>query len=468
MLKKYNLLWSNLLLLIDISLVACSWLLAYYLRYYWEGHETAGMPEIKHVAVYLLPISAIWAVVLSNMGLYKSRRLAQLRDEISDLAKSSTLALILLTGVAFFMKKHELSRLMYLYFWSLSIVLLGLERTLFRLFLRTARKHGYNFRTILVIGAGKLGMEAVQRIKANSWMGLSVMGFLDDNKPLDTVICGERVLGRISDVEAVVAEHRVDQVFVALPLRAYRRLGYVLEKLGDKMVNVSVIPDIYQAITLNAGVSDLDGLPLVNIIDSPMYGWNSVLKRFVDLSFSTLAVIVTAPLMLAIAAAVKVSSPGPVLFKQRRYGMDGKVICIYKFRTMSVCEDGVDVPQAKKCDPRVTRIGAFLRRMSLDELPQFFNVLKGDMSVVGPRPHAISHNELYKKLIKNYMLRHKVKPGITGWAQVNGYRGETDTIEKMAYRVKYDLFYIEHWSVWFDLKIMLLTVVSGFSGKNAY
>jgi Undecaprenyl-phosphate glucose phosphotransferase len=468
MLKKHGKLLANLLLLGDVVLVACSWLLAYYLRFRWAGRGWSGAPSLSQFTVYLVPIVAIWMVVLRNMGLYKSRRLAPLREEIFDIVRSSTLALIILIGVAFFMKKLEPPRLMFLYFWSVSIVLLCLERALFRLALRVARKSGYNFRRILIIGAGKLGREAAQKIKANSWMGLSITGFLDDHKPLDQLICGERVLGKIDDVEAVVQANKIDHVFLTLPARAHERLGFVLEKLGDKMVNVSVIPDIYQAITLNAGVSELDGLPVIDVIDSPMYGWNSVLKRFADLAFAFIAVVVAAPAMLAIAVAIKLTSKGPVFFRQRRYGMDGKVIQVLKFRTMSVCEDGADVPQAKQCDPRVTRVGAFLRRTSLDELPQFFNVLAGDMSVVGPRPHAVAHNELYKKLIKNYMLRHKVKPGITGWAQINGWRGETDTVEKMESRVKYDLFYIENWSVWFDIKIMWLTVVKGFAGKNAY
>ena len=199
-----------------------------------------------------------------------------------------------------------------------------------------------------------------------------------------------------------------------------------------------------------------------------MYGWSLVLKRFADIFLTLPALIVIAPVMAVIALIVKLTSPGSVLFKQRRYGLDGKVIWIYKFRSMTVCEDGPDIPQAQKCDPRVTLFGAFLRRTSLDELPQFFNVLGGSMSIVGPRPHAVAHNEHYRKLIKGYMLRHRVKPGITGWAQVNGWRGETDTIEKMENRVRYDLFYAEHYSIWFDIKIMWLTLWKGLVSKNAY
>ena len=297
---------------------------------------------------------------------------------------------------------------------------------------------------------------------------MEVIGYLDDYKKEGEIVAGKAVLGRISDVTRIVDKFNVDQVFLALPVRAYNRYLYIMENLKDKMVDIRIVPDIYQAITLNASVENFEGLPLINLTNTPMYGWNAVLKRIADLVVAVVAIIITVPLMILISILIRLTSPGPVLFKQHRYGLDGRVIKIYKFRTMTVCEDGPEIPQAKRHDCRITKIGALLRRTSLDELPQFFNVLQGRMSVVGPRPHAVAHNEIYRKLIRNYMLRHKVKPGITGWAQVNGCRGETDTVDKMEKRVQHDIYYIEHWSLTFDLRIILLTLWTGLVNKNAY
>lgn len=461
MLRKYGQLWLSLLMTGDIVLIALTWIAAYYLRFF-------SFPPIESFLSIIIPIVLTWPFIFRNMGLYRPRRVTSYVLEIFDIAKTSTLAVIILVTTTFFLGKHEFSRLVFLYFWMISIAVLSAERLVFRVILWNLRKKGYNVRRVLIIGAGDLGVKVVNKIKDNRWTGLDIVGYLDDYKPLGEVIEGEAILGRIKDVEDVIAKYSIDQVFITLPVRAYKRLMYVVEKLSDKLVNIRIIPDIYQAMTLNAGVEEFDGLPVINLMDTPMYGWSLVLKRFADIFLTLPALIVIAPVMAVIALIIKFTSPGPVLFKQRRYGLDGKVIWIYKFRSMTVCEDGLDIPQAQKCDPRVTFFGAFLRRTSLDELPQFFNVLGGSMSIVGPRPHAVAHNEHYRKLIKGYMLRHRVKPGITGWAQVNGWRGETDAIEKMENRVRYDLFYAEHYSIWFDIKIMWLTLWKGLVSKNAY
>lgn len=468
MLKKYGQFWENILLFTDIALIATSWFSAYSLRFHLNMGTAEGLSSIQDYLIVLLPILLIWPFIFKNMGLYKPRRASSHVAEIFDIAKASTLAAFILVTTTFFLIKHELSRLVFLYFWLLSIFALSFERMIFRELLRNIRRKGYNIRRVLIIGAGDLGGKVATKIMDNRWTGLEVVGYLDDYKPVGQIVEGKDVLGRINDIEELVDLHKIDQVFVALPVRAYKRLVYVMEKLNNKLINIRIVPDIYQAITLNAGVEDFEGMPLINLTDTPMYGWNVVFKRFVDIVFSSSALIVISPLMAVIALIIKLTSPGPVFFKQRRYGLDGKVIWVYKFRTMTVCEDGTDVPQAQKCDPRITPFGAFLRRTSLDELPQFINVWQGQMSVVGPRPHAIAHNEQYRKLIRSYMLRHKVKPGITGWAQVNGWRGETDTLDKMEKRVDFDLYYIENWSIWFDMEIMWLTVWKGLVNKNAY
>jgi putative colanic acid biosynthesis UDP-glucose lipid carrier transferase len=257
-------------------------------------------------------------------------------------------------------------------------------------------------------------------------------------------------------------------LYIALPTSARSRIAELIDRLADTTVSVYMVPNYFTTSLFHGKWSSLEGIPLISVYDTPFWGADGWVKRAEDVVFSSLILLVIAIPMLLLAAAVKLSSPGPVLFTQRRYGMDGKEISVWKFRTMRACEDGDKVPQAKRNDPRATKLGAFLRRTSLDELPQFMNVLLGDMSIVGPRPHAVAHNELYRKQVKGYMLRHKVRPGITGWAQINGWRGETDTLHKMEKRVEHDLWYMRNWSLWLDLKIVLLTGVRGFAGASAY
>ncbi len=338
-----------------------------------------------------------------------------------------------------------------------------------RLFLRALRRRGRNTRTAIIVGAGDLGKQIAERILAHDWMGIHLLGFFDDDKRKQGKrILGVPVLGTAKEAVAFVKEKGVDQVYLALPLRAEARMREVFDALQDTTASVYWVPDLFIFELMGARAQDLAGIPVFALCETPFYGPFGILKRLEDIVLASVILMLIWPLMLVIAIGVKLSSPGPVLFKQRRYGLDGKEIVVWKFRTMTVCEDGDHVPQAKKNDPRVTRLGRFLRRTSLDELPQFINVLQGRMSVVGPRPHAVAHNEHYRRLIRGYMWRHKVKPGITGWAQVNGFRGETDTLEKMKKRVEYDLEYIRNWSLWLDLKIIWLTIWRIFKDEHAY
>jgi putative colanic acid biosynthesis UDP-glucose lipid carrier transferase len=259
-----------------------------------------------------------------------------------------------------------------------------------------------------------------------------------------------------------------DEVYIAMEMSEEDNISRLISELSDCSIPVFFIPDIFTMNLLASQLYHLEGMPIISIYDSPMDARDVAIKRMEDVILSLLILAVAAVPMLSVAIAIKITSRGPVIFRQRRYGMSGEAIEIWKFRSMTVCDDGKLIVQAKKNDERLTTLGAFLRRTSLDELPQFFNVLKGDMSIVGPRPHAVAHNEIYRKEIRGYMLRHLVKPGITGWAQVNGWRGETDTLEKMEMRVKYDLEYIKYWSIWFDLKIIVMTIFKGFFHKNAY
>ncbi|MEZ9109835.1 undecaprenyl-phosphate glucose phosphotransferase [Vibrio cyclitrophicus] len=345
-----------------------------------------------------------------------------------------------------------------------------LYRSALKLILRAIREHGYNTRQVAIVGAGRLGKELAERIHHSPWMGFNVIGHYDIQDYIGTAHA-EPIAAVIGDLDKLVLDAKngvVDRVYIALPISKQSHIVRLVNELADTTCSVMYLPDVFTFELLHSRSDNLGGLPVISIYSSPMDGANRILKRFFDLVIGSLILALISIPMLAIAIAVKLTSKGSVLFKQNRYGIDGRAIKVWKFRSMTVMEDGDVVTQAKKGDNRLTPIGGFLRRTSLDELPQFINVIQGSMSIVGPRPHAVAHNEEYRKLINGYMLRHLVKPGITGWAQINGWRGETDTLYKMEMRIKYDLEYIQNWSVVFDTKILFLTVFKGFIDKNAY
>lgn len=355
-----------------------------------------------------------------------------------------------------------------------SLVLFGLSgyRFFLRSILHALRRRGLNTRSVAIAGAGVLGQRLADRIVSAPWMGLELAGFFDDKRGDPVKLAGDKfklpITGDLDDLVARARARKLDRVYIALPMRSEARIRWLVEQLSDTTVSVCIIPDVFVFDLLHARTQNIDGIPTISIFDSPMVGASAVVKRLEDIILSSLILSLIAVPMLLIAAAVKFTSPGPAFFRQKRYGIDGRPIEVWKFRSMRVMENGANVTQATRQDSRITPVGAFLRRTSLDELPQFINVFMGDMSIVGPRPHAIAHNEEYRGKIGSYMLRHKVKPGITGWAQVNGWRGETDTLEKMQKRVEFDLAYINNWSLWWDLKIVFLTLFKGFVHQNAY
>jgi putative colanic acid biosysnthesis UDP-glucose lipid carrier transferase len=324
-------------------------------------------------------------------------------------------------------------------------------------------------KTAVIAGANDLGRRLAARLRQSPLLGMRFAGYFDDRAlgRLQHVAPREN-LGGLSALADYARANRVDVIYIALPMASQPRILKLLEELRDTTASIYFVPDIFVADLIQARVDSIGGLPVVAVCESPFHGFNGIVKRISDFALASLILAAISPLMIAIAAGVKLSSPGPVLFKQRRYGLDGRRIVVYKFRSMTVAEDGDVVRQATRNDGRVTPFGACLRRTSLDELPQFINVLQGRMSIVGPRPHAVAHNEMYRKLIRGYMIRHKVKPGITGLAQVNGLRGETDTVDKMKVRIDYDLAYLRNWSLALDLKIILKTVVVVVHKKNAY
>jgi Undecaprenyl-phosphate glucose phosphotransferase len=300
--------------------------------------------------------------------------------------------------------------------------------------------------------------------------GLKVEGFFDDRSAERLGLPGgrARLLGRLPDLASWVKRRGIDVVFVALPVRHIQRVMQLLDELRDTTVSIYYVPDIFAVDLIQARSGELFGIPVVALCETPFCGYRGVIKRITDITFATSILVVAAPLMLALAVLVRMSSPGPIIFAQRRYGLDGREITVWKFRTMTVLEDGERVVQARRGDARITAVGRFMRRYSLDELPQLFNILQGRMSLVGPRPHAVAHNEEYRKLIKGYMIRHKVPPGMTGLAQVNGCRGETARVEEMQARVNYDLEYLRRWTPLLDLKILLLTAIVLLRDEKAY
>ena len=351
--------------------------------------------------------------------------------------------------------------------WALGtpLALFAAHQALPRLLPRILAAQALQKRAVIA-GANDLGRGLAARLGSNAMHGQRFVGFFDDRAPAR--INETNVLGSIGALADYVRSHNIDIIYIALPMASQPRIIKLLEELRDTTASIYFVPDIFVFDLIQARVDQIGDLPVVAVCETPFFGFNGLIKRLSDIAIASVAMLLLAPLMIGIAIGVKMSSPGPILFKQRRYGVDGRKIVVYKFRSMTVAEDGDVVKQATKNDSRVTRFGAFLRKSSLDELPQFINVLQGRMSVVGPRPHAVAHNELYRKLIRGYMIRHKVRPGITGLAQVHGYRGETETVEKMKARIEYDLMYLRNWSLLLDLQIILKTVVVVLRKQNAY
>jgi len=354
------------------------------------------------------------------------------------------------------------------FYWFVSVLVsLCVYRVVLRLILRELRSQGINTRSVVIAGAGTLGQQLANNIVANSSFGLVFGGYYDDTAPKQKLVAAQTI-GNLEQLVADCKEGGIDRVYIVLPPQAYERRKWLVKELADSTASVYIVPDVFTYQLLHSRSDTIMGIPTISIYDSPLDGSNAIIKRIEDVVLSMLILILISPVLLGLALAVKFTSKGPVFFKQNRYGIDGKPIKVWKFRSMNVMEDGAKVTQATKNDSRFTPIGQFIRKTSLDELPQFINVLQGQMSIVGPRPHAVAHNEEYRKLVEGYMLRHKVKPGITGWAQINGWRGETDTLDKMEKRIEFDLEYIRNWSLFFDLKIVFLTIFKGFINKNAY
>jgi Undecaprenyl-phosphate glucose phosphotransferase len=465
-LKAHSRLFKQLTFAADVALIAGCWVLAYWLRFYVLGH--GDTPSFRDYALQLVPILVVWSFAFKAFDLYRPLRLGSHLGEWWDITKASTLgALVLIAIMSFAFRRYDYSRVVIGMFWAFSIVGATMSRVVFREGLRVARRHGYNQRYAVVVGSGEPVAEVLRVLRRRPDVGVQVLGRLGDKREEGET----RWLGAPEDIRAVLdahqmpGEYQVDIVIIALPHADYPRLGAILDGIGDDPVAIHLVPDVFSLASLRGGIEEFETLPIIHLRESPLYGWNQVLKRAFDVALGAAALVALAPLMLAIAAAIKLTSPGPILYRQERMGLDGRRFRMLKFRSMVPDAEAATGPRwAVADDPRRTGFGAFLRAWSLDELPQLLNVLRGEMSLVGPRPERPSFVEDFRRRVPRYMLRHTVKAGITGWAQINGWRGNT-SIEK---RIEYDLYYIERWSIAFDVKILLQTLWLGFRNRNAY
>ena len=415
--------------------------------------------------------SIVFILSAESLGVYRSWRASSATRMLLTTAGAWSLTAILVVVLGFFAKvSTDVSRVVIGGWFLTSLAGLTFWRMLFRQVLRVMRARGYNSRSAVIIGLNDSAIKMRDEIEGNPELGVRFAGFFDDRdiKRLHADHPDEETMGTITDLIQRAKSAEFDLIFIALPLGAQKRIAGILERCGDTTASVHLIPDFFTYNLLHARMGTVGNVQTLSVYETPIFGFNDFLKRSFDVIFSLLVLTVIALPMLIIAAAVKFTSAGPVIFKQARYGLDGKRIFVWKFRSMTTMDNGDKVVQAKKGDVRITKVGAFIRKTSLDELPQFINVLQGRMSVVGPRPHAVAHNEEYRQLIPYYMLRHKVKPGITGLAQINGFRGETDTLDKMEGRIDCDLEYIRNWSLLLDIKIVILTVFKGFFGSHVH
>ncbi len=464
--QKY---FNTLLVLLDALVITAAYWLSWFLWLSGLVKENDPGTGILSVQVYLIAFLAIvpeYLILYNSFDLYSSKRTAKTVYEIFNIIKANTVGLLAVMVVLYAINIPDFSRGMVGVFYGINIVAESLMRKAVRYGLRRMRRKGYNVKHILLVGYSRAGEEYINKIKANPEWGYEVCGILDDNVPVGAVYKGVRVTGEIDSLQAILTENRLDEIGITLSLSDYDRLENIVKTCEKTGVHTKFIPDYNSVIPSRPCLEDLDGLAVVNIRRVPLSNMaNMLLKRIVDIVGALFAIVLASPFMLAAAVGVKVTSRGPLIFKQERVGLHNKPFQMYKFRSMEVQNDADEKKGwTTKNDPRVTKVGRLLRSTSIDELPQLFNVLKGDMSLIGPRPERPLFVEKFKEEIPRYMIKHQVRPGITGWAQVNGYRGDT-SIKK---RIEYDLYYIENWSMGFDFKILFLTFFKGFINKNAY
>jgi Undecaprenyl-phosphate glucose phosphotransferase len=473
MLRQNHKLVAVIQAIFDIFLTLIALYTAYEIRFYSETIlrilpvEHGVPPSTDYFnSRFLIAIGVIWPLVFRINRMYKTKRGLPLFDLLLSVISSITLSVTLLLVITFFHRPFRAgepvsySRVLILIFWFIDIVYILFYRIFLRILSRYLRRKGFNQRHVLIVGAGELGQLFLSKVQQNTDLGLRPVGFVDDDPEKQwSVVNGIAVLGTLDDAPEIIRKYGIEQVYTALPLSAHRRIYHLLGQIQNECVDVKLIPDILEYITLRAGFQNMDGIPIINLTETPLSGYSLIVKRLLDLFLATFFLILSSPLVIIIAILIKLTSPGPILYRQKRMGMDLKSFEILKFRSMKTSPEGQNgIGWTVENDPRITKIGRYLRRLNFDELPQLINVLKGEMSLVGPRPEQPAFVEEFRERYPRYMIRHKVKSGMTGWAQVNGYRGDT-SIKK---RLDFDMYYIENWSLSLDLKILLRTASQSY------
>jgi Undecaprenyl-phosphate glucose phosphotransferase len=464
MIKGRRQLLAFLFLVTDLLATVAAWVTAYLVRFQsgWVPLESAA-PPLQWSLRRLPQVLVLGVVAYRFAGQYAIDRLRRLREEFAAVIKGTTILMLLVLAFIFFRHDRYESRTTIVVFSLLNVIGILTARRVGWAIIRTLRSHGFNQSFALVVGTGRVARKIARSLRRTTWMGINVVGFVED-KP--NRLCADlALLGRFGDLPELIRKYRIGHVFIALPMNRYDDARRVFAILSQELVDVRLVADVPNLAGLTLTTSNFDGLPIVGLRESPHFGLNLVVKRAMDIMLSLLALIFLGPLMILIAVLVKLTSPGPVFYRQERCGLNGRTFSMLKFRSMRVdAEQQTGAVWAQKDDPRRTRFGTFLRQTSLDELPQFINVLRGDMSLVGPRPERPVFIQKFTKTIPSYMARHCVKAGITGWAQVHGWRGNTS----LRKRLQYDLYYITHWTPWLDFRILWMTVLKGLVNRNAY
>lgn len=469
MIKDNQKYFNRLHVVLDAVVIAASYMLAWYIRFASPISDIDASVGVLSMTTYFKMLYVIvpgYLLLYYNFNLYTPKRATVHKYEILNIFQANVVGLILLMAGWYLVSQIHFSRAMMAYFFVLNILLTTLGRSLIRMLLQYFREKGYNLKYILLVGYSRAAEEYINRINTNPQWGYVVRGILDDSVPSGTLYKGVKVVGKIENLLYILPQNKLDEIAITLPLKDYDNLEHIVDICEKSGVHTKFIPDYNSMFPSRPYTEDLMGLPVINIRYVPLTNTlNWIAKRVVDVVVAIVGLVVASPVMLISAIAIGTTSRGPVIFKQERIGLHNKPFKMYKFRTMEVQKPSTEAHGwTTKDDPRVTKVGKFLRRTSIDELPQLFNILKGDMSVVGPRPERPQFVEKFKEEIPRYMVKHQVRPGLTGWAQINGYRGDTS----IKRRIEYDIFYIENWTMSFDIKIMFLTIFKGFINKNAY
>ncbi len=466
MIKDNQKYFNRLHVLIDALVVACAYMMAWFIQIVILTAEGIGVLPTSFYMIVLLPLIPGMLILYWAFNLYTPKRVQGRRLEFGNIVKSNLLGMVLFLASLTLIKQHDFSRAVILIFFPVNIVMETIARQIIRYFLRSIRRRGMNQKHILLVGYGEAAKEYIDRIIENPQWGYSIFGILDDTAERTISYRGVNIIGRTVDLINILEVHQLDEIAITLRLNEYYKLERIVASCEKSGVHTKFIPDYGNIIPTKPYTEDLMGLPVINIRYVPLSNtFNMIVKRLMDIVGSIVCIIIFSPVMLFAAAMVKITSPGPVIFRQERVGLHNQPFVMYKFRSMQVQTKASEKKGwTTKNDARVTGVGKFMRKTSIDELPQLWNVLRGDMSLVGPRPERPQFVEKFREEIPRYMVKHQVRPGMTGWAQVNGYRGDT-SIKK---RIDHDLYYIENWTVGLDIKILLLTVFKGFVNKNAY